>query len=345
MGRGVVLKKMVVTGAAGFIGSNFVRYQLKKYRKIEITIFDKLTYAGNRSTMADLLKNDRCKFVKGDIADAKAVRRVMKGCDSIVNFAAGSHVDRSLIEGSSFIQTNVTGVYNILEAAKEFGTKRVLQVSTDEVYGSKKKGSFTEKHVLSPRNPYSAAKAGGELMAKAYFETFKVPVIITRGSNTYGPWQYPEKVLPLFVTRATDNDYVPIYGKGLNRREWLYVDDHCSGIDCALRKGTLGEVYNVSSEHERKNIQLTHKILDTMEKPRDLIKQVTDREGHDFRYSIDCSKLEKLGWEAKMDWDEGMEYTINWYKENESWWRKITKTPGYQQYIKEMERKWNGSKT
>jgi dTDP-glucose 4,6-dehydratase len=328
------MKRMVVTGAAGFIGSNFVRYQLEQNADIQITIFDKLTYAGNVETIKDL-DPDRHSFVQGDIADAQAVRDVMKDCDVIVNFAADSHVDRSLMDGSDFVSTNTRGVHNILEAAREFELERVLHVSTDEVYGSIKDGSFSETDPMGPRNPYSASKAGGELMAMAHFASFGTPVIVTRGSNTYGPWQYPEKVLPLFVTNAIDDESLPLYGDGTNVREWLYVDDHCSGIDHALRHGTPGEIYNVSSGHERQNIVLTNKILDSLGKSSDLIKPVGDRQGHDFRYSIDCSKLQGLGWNAQTDWDEGVERTVRWYQDNEWWWRKI-KSGEFKEYYEKQ---------
>lgn len=328
------MKHLVVTGAAGFIGSNFVRLQLDRYPDVRITSFDKLTYAGNLDNLEGL-DPDRHTFVKGDIADFDAMRDAMRGCDAVVNFAADSHVDRSLMEGADFISTNVNGVYNIMEAARELGTHRVLHVSTDEVYGSIKEGSFSETDAVGPRNPYSASKASGELIALAHFLSFGTPVIITRGSNTYGPYQYPEKVLPLFVTNAIDDEPVPLYGDGMNVREWLYVEDHCSGIDFALRNGIVGEIYNVSSGHERENIVLTKKILSTLGKGEDLIKWVADRPGHDWRYSIDCSKIRNMGWDTAMDWDEGIEKTVCWYRDNESWWRKI-REGDFQEYYEKQ---------
>jgi len=327
------MKKIMVTGGAGFIGSNFIRYQLRTYPDVHIVNFDKLTYAGNLDNLKGI-DESRYTFVRGDIADAAAVSAAMNGCDAVVNFAAETHVDRSILGASEFIETDVRGVYNIVEAAKTLGTSRVLLVSTDEVYGSIDKGSFRETDPARPRNPYSASKAGGELLGMSYFHTFGVPVIVTRGSNTYGPYQYPEKVLPLFVTNAIDDLPLPLYKGGEhNVRDWLFVDDHCSGIDHALRRGQPGEIYNVAGENERENIVLTHRILELTGKPETLIRLVPDRPGHDRRYSIDATKLKRLGWEPQMDWDKGMEITVRWYQENENWWRKI-KTGEYLEYYK-----------
>jgi dTDP-glucose 4,6-dehydratase len=316
------MKRIMVTGGAGFIGSNFVRYALETYPELHIVNVDKLTYAGNPNNLKDI-DESRHTFVQADIADADAMDKAVEGCDAIVNFAADSHVDRSIMEASDFIATNVRGVHNLVEAAKKHGTERVLLVSTDEVYGSTDEGSFTETDRLHPRNPYSASKAGGELLGMSYFETFGVPVIITRGSNTYGPRQYPEKVLPLFVTNAIDNEQVPLYGDGKNVRDWLYVLDHARGVDCALRNGEPGQVYNIAGENERENIVLTKKILELAGKGEDLIKPISDRPGHDRRYSIDASKLKGIGWEPQMDWEEGMAQTVKWYQDNEWWWRPI----------------------
>ncbi len=327
------MKRIMVTGGAGFIGSAFVRYQLRTYPDIHIVNFDKLTYAGNLDNLKGV-DESRYTFIKGDIADAIAVNAAMAGCDAAVNFAAETHVDRSILGASEFINTDVRGVHNIVEAAKNLEGQRVLLVSTDEVYGSIDEGSFKETDPVRPRNPYSASKAGGELMGMAYYYTFGVPVIITRGSNTYGPHQYLEKVLPLFVTNAIDDQPLPLYRGGEhNVRDWLFVDDHCSGIDCALRNGTPGEVYNVAGGNERENIVLTERILELTGKGEDLIKLVPDRPGHDRRYSIDAGKLKALGWRPSMDWDEGMAYTVRWYQQNEWWWRKI-KTGEYLEYYK-----------
>ena len=327
------MKRIMVTGGAGFIGSHFVKYQLETYLGIHVVNFDKLTYAGNLDNLKGV-DESRHRFVKGDIADAAAVRQAMDGCDAVVNFAAETHVDRSIAGASEFIDTDVRGVYNIVEAAKTLGTSRVLLVSTDEVYGSIAEGSFKESDPMNPRNPYSASKAGGELIGRSYFHTFGVPVIITRGSNTYGSHQYPEKVLPLFATNAIDRLPLPLYKGGEhNVRDWLYVGDHCSGIDRALRHGEPGEVYNVAGGNERENIVLTRRILELTGRGEELIKLVPDRPGHDKRYSIDATKLRALDWCPTMDWDEGVALTVRWYQEHESWWRPI-KTGEYLEYYK-----------
>lgn len=329
------MKRIVVTGGAGFIGSNFVRYMLDAYPELHIVTFDKLTYAGNLDNLKDV-DEARHTFIQGDIADKPAIKAAMEGCDAIANFAAGSHVDRSIMGADDFIATNVTGVYNICEAARELGTPRVLLVSTDEVYGSIDEGSFTEASPPRPGNPYSASKAGGELIALAHFNTFGTPIIITRGSNTYGPYQYPEKVLPLFVTNALDDEPLPLYSGGENNvRDWLYVEDHCRGIDTALRKGRPGEIYNIAGGNERRNMVLTRKILELTGKGEELIQFVKDRPGHDRRYSIDAAKLKALGWAPRMDWDEGMALTVRWYRDNEWWWRKI-KTGEFLEYYRKQ---------
>ncbi len=316
------MTRMMVTGGAGFIGSNFVRYQLKTYPDVHIINFDKLTYAGNMDNLKGL-DEARHTFIKGDLADADAVDAAAAGCDWLVNFAADTHVDRSILGAADFIATNVTGVHHLAEAARKHGVKRLLLVSTDEVYGSISAGTFRETDRLNPRNPYSASKAGGELLGMSYFHTFGLPVIVTRGSNTYGPYQYPEKVLPLFVTNAIDNEPLPLYGDGRNMRDWLYVRDHARGIDCALRHGEPGQIYNIAGGNERENIVLTKRILHETGRGEELIKPVQDRPGHDRRYAIDSDKLKSLGWKPEMDWDEGIRLTVQWYKDNEWWWRKI----------------------
>ncbi|MFM1921299.1 MAG: hypothetical protein RLZZ303_2933 [Candidatus Hydrogenedentota bacterium] len=324
------MNHLLVTGGAGFIGSAFVRFALRTYPELRVTTLDKLTYSGNPANLEGV-DEERHRFVQGDIADRDDVRRAMEGCDAVVNFAAESHVDRSLLGAEEFIRTNVHGVSTLLDAARELGVKRFVQVSTDEVYGSIESGAFKESDPLGPRNPYSASKASGELFARAHFETYSFPVVITRGSNTYGPRQYPEKVLPLFVTNAFDGQPLPLYGDGRNVRDWLFVDDHCSGVDCALRHGTPGEIYNIAGGNERMNIELTDKIIELTGCGRELITPVADRIGHDRRYAIDASKLRALGWRPSMPWEEGMALTVAWYRENEAWWRPI-KTGAYRDY-------------
>ncbi|MCP4642066.1 MAG: dTDP-glucose 4,6-dehydratase [bacterium] len=323
-----------VTGGAGFIGSNFVRYMLAAYPDVHVVNFDKLTYAGNPDNLRDL-DETRHTFVHGDIADGAAVKEAMECCDAVVNFAADSHVDRSIMGASEFIATNVSGVHNIVEAARLHGVARVLLVSTDEVYGSIETGSFSEDDRIRPRNPYSASKAGGEMIGLSYFETFGLPVMVTRGSNTYGPYQYPEKVLPLFVTNAIDDEPLPLYGDGRQVRDWLHVQDHCRGIDCVLRNGEPGEIYNVAGGNERENIVLTKRILELTGKGEDLIKPVKDRPGHDRRYSVDSSKLKALGWRPETDWDDGIADTVRWYQDNEDWWRKI-KSGAFREYYEKQ---------
>ena len=315
----------MVTGGAGFIGSNFVRMMLDRYPDYRITVYDKLTYAGNPDNLTDLEQNPRFNFVRGDIADQEQVFDTVRqlNIDTIVNFAAESHVDRSSEEPGSFIQTNVYGVYALLEATRNFGLERMLHVSTDEVYGAVLEGSSVETDLLEPRSPYSAAKAGGDLLALAYFTTHNTPVVITRGSNTYGPYQYPEKMLPLFITNAIENKPVPIYGDGKYIRDWMYVLDHCDGIDTVLHKGEPGEVYNVGGGNEPYNIDVTYMVLDLLGKPRSLIHFVQDRPGHDRRYSLDTTKLAGLGWEPKYTLEEGLRRTVDWYVNNRTWWEKI----------------------
>jgi dTDP-glucose 4,6-dehydratase len=310
-----------------------VRQQLDTYPDVHIVNFDKLTYAGNLDNVKDC-DPARHTFVKGDIADANAIRDAMEGCEAIVNFAADTHVDRSIMGASNFIDTNVTGVYNILEAARDLGTARVVLVSTDEVYGSIREGSFKESDPPAPRNPYSASKAGGELIAIAHHLTYGTPLMITRGSNTYGPYQYPEKVMPLFITNLIDGEQVPLYSGGEhNVRDWLWVYDHASGVDTVLRRGEPGQIYNIAGGNERENIVLTHKLLELCGRDREYIRLVKDRPGHDFRYSIDANKTRALGWEPAMDWDEGVAQTVRWYKDNEWWWRKL-KTGEFLEYYK-----------
>ncbi len=319
------MKNLLVTGGAGFIGSNFVRYMLKRYRDIRIVVYDKLTYAGNLDNLEDVSQDERYKFVRGDIADRETVAGVLAAneVDTVVNFAAESHVDRSILNPDAFIQTNVVGTYILLDESRKHGVERFLQVSTDEVYGSIPQGFFKEGDPLEPNSPYAASKAAGDLMAHAYHVTYGMNVIITRGSNTFGPYQYPEKLLPLFITNAIDNEPLPLYGDGMQVRDWLYVEDHCSGIELALQRGVPGEVYNIGGENERHNIDVVRQMLRILGKPESLIRPVADRPGHDRRYALDTAKLHALGWEQAYTFDQALEATVRWYVENEWWWRKI----------------------
>jgi len=315
--------RIVVTGGAGFIGSNFVRYLLGKYDDLEVVNLDKLTYAGNLENLRDVEDDARYAFVKGDICDAAVVRATLDGADAVVNFAAETHVDRSISGPQDFISTDVLGTHTLLEAVRELDVKRYLQISTDEVYGSTETGSFTEESDLAPSSPYSASKAGGDLQVLAYYRTYGTPVLITRSSNNYGGWQYPEKIIPLFITNAIDDLPLPMYGDGLNVRDWLYVEDNCSAIDTVLHEGELGEVYNIGGGNEVPNLALTRRILELLGRGEDLIRYVVDRPGHDRRYSIDCAKVRALGWEPAVDFEDGLERTVAWYRDNPEWWRRL----------------------
>ncbi|HOQ31319.1 MAG TPA: dTDP-glucose 4,6-dehydratase [Candidatus Hydrogenedens sp.] len=329
------MKKILVTGGAGFIGSAFIRNMLDWYSDIYIVNLDKLTYAGNLDNLKSV-DTHRYTFIHGDIADAEVMEQSIKGCDAVVNFAAETHVDRSLMGAKDFLRTNVEGVYQVLLSAKNNNVSRVVLVSTDEVYGSRDVGSALETDTIFPRNPYSASKAGGELLGKAFFESFKLPVLITRGCNTYGPYQYPEKVLPLFITNALEGKPLPLYKGGEhNIRDWLYVDDHCRAIDFVLRKGIPGEIYNISAGFEKENIEITRKVLELTGKDESLIQWVPDRPGHDRRYSMNSDKLRNLGWKPEISWEEGIQKTVQWYIENEWWWRRI-KEGEFKKYYEEQ---------
>jgi dTDP-glucose 4,6-dehydratase len=315
------LKRLLVTGGAGFIGSAFVRYLLD-HHDYEVVNFDKLTYAGNPDNLLGL--DSRHSFVQGDICDREAVAAAIRGCDAVVNFAAESHVDRSFEDAGAFIQTDVLGVFVLLEAARERGIERFLQVSTDEVYGPRFPDSpAQESDAFAPANPYAAAKAGGELQCQAFFRAYGLPVLISRSRNNIGPRQYPEKAVPLFVTNALEDKPLPVYGEGLQVRDKLYVDDNCEALDLILHEGTPGEAYNVGADNERPNIEVAETILRLLGKPRSLIRFVEDRTNHDARYSIDTSKLRALGWRPRHDYDAAMERTVAWYRDNRWWWEKI----------------------
>jgi len=319
--------KLLVTGGAGFIGSNFVRMALTdkfpEFSVEQLTVLDLLTYAGDEENLKPIASDKRYKFVKGDIRDLELAKKLMQDADQVVHFAAESHVDRSIEGGSEFVSTNVMGTQVLLDAAKSSNIKRFVHVSTDEVYGSISEGSWPEDHPLLPNSPYSASKAGSDLLVRAYNRTHKLDTVITRCSNNYGQYQFPEKVMPLFITNIIEGKKVPLYGNGLNVRDWLHVDDHCRGIALALTKGRAGEVYNIGGGTELTNVELTHKILKAMGVGEEFIQPVEDRKGHDLRYSVDISKINKdLGYSPQVNFEEGLEQTINWYKNNEAWWKK-----------------------
>jgi dTDP-glucose 4,6-dehydratase len=319
--------KILVTGGAGFIGSNFVRMALTDkfpdFKVDELVVLDLLTYAGDEDNLAPIATDKRYKFVKGDIRDLELAKKLMSQSDYVVHFAAESHVDRSIEGGSEFVSTNVMGTQVLLDAARNSNIKRFLHVSTDEVYGSISEGSWPEDHPLLPNSPYSASKAGSDLLVRAYNRTHKLDTVITRCSNNYGQYQFPEKVMPLFITNIIEGKKVPLYGNGLNVRDWLHVDDHCRGIALALTKGKSGEVYNIGGGTELTNVELTHKILDAMGVGKEFIQPVEDRKGHDLRYSVDITKINtQLGYSPQVNFEEGLAQTINWYKNNEAWWKK-----------------------
>lgn len=314
--------KMLITGGAGFIGSNYVRHVLDTSDD-HVTVFDALTYAGNLSSLNDVASNPRYSFIKGDICDRDAVLAAMDGHDVVVHFAAESHVDRSIVDPDTFIRTNCGGTNVMCDVARQVGVERFLHISTDEVYGSIEQGSFTETDRLEPRSPYSSSKAGSDLIALSYAETYGVPVVVTRSSNNFGPYQFPEKVIPLFVTNLLDGKNVPLYGDGLNIRDWIYVMDNCAGVDAVLRKGKIGEIYNIGGGNETTNRELTEKILALLGVGEERIDYVQDRLGHDRRYSIDCAKAKALGWAPARSLDEALAETVEWYRQNRGWWEPL----------------------
>ncbi len=319
------MKTYLVTGGSGFIGSNFIRFLLSKESNCHILNLDKLTYAGNPANLKDIENDKRYKFINGDICDEKIIRDIFSNqkIDVVINFAAETHVDRSIGSPDNFIKTDVFGVFRLLEASKNFGVDLFIQISTDEVYGSIQKGSFYETDQLLPSSPYSASKAGGDRLAYSYYITYGLPVIITRASNNYGLFQYPEKLIPLFVTNAIENRPLPVYGNGKNIRDWLFVLDHCSAVNFLIKNGKRGQVYNIGGGNELENIEITQLILEKLNKSEDLIQFVEDRKGHDLRYSIDCSKLIQLGWKPEYSFSDALENTIKWYQSNEDWWKPI----------------------
>ncbi|HKR65135.1 MAG TPA: dTDP-glucose 4,6-dehydratase [Thermoanaerobaculia bacterium] len=337
--------RYLVTGGAGFIGSNFIRFLFEKYGDdAQVVNLDKLTYAGIRENLAEYEGKKNYRFLQGDIAQPADVAEAYKGVDGsgvdvVVNFAAETHVDRSLMEAGTFIETDVHGVLVLLEEARKHAPKltRFVQISTDEVYGSIDSGSFRETDALNPRNPYSASKAGGDRMAYAYAQTYGMPVIVTRASNNFGPFQYPEKLIPLFVTNAIDDQPLPLYGDGKNVRDWLYVEDHCAAIDFLIEHGQNSETYNIGGGNEMENRDITQRILELLNKPQSLIKRVQDRQGHDRRYSIDTQKLESVGFQNTRNFDDALALTVQWYRDNEAWWRAIKeKSAEYRAYYEKQ---------
>jgi dTDP-glucose 4,6-dehydratase len=325
---------VLVTGGAGFIGSNFVRYALAAHPDWRVTTLDKLTYAGRRENLHDVIDNPRHTFVHADIGDAAVSAPLVKAADYVVHFAAETHVDRSILEAGEFIRTDIFGTFVLLEAARQApNLKRFVQISTDEVYGSVAEGSSVETDELKPRNPYSASKAGADRLAYSFWATYGVPVIITRASNNYGPYQFPEKVIPLFITNLIDELSVPLYGDGQNVRDWLHVEDHCRAVDLLLERSEPGEVYNVGGGNEVKNVELTWRLLELVGRPESLVRRVEDRLGHDRRYSLDTSKARALGWSPVHDFEAGLADTVRWYRENPWWWRPIKEQdPAFKAY-------------
>lgn len=332
------MTKIFVTGGAGFIGSNFIHYVLRNHHDWEVTNLDKLTYAGNLENLQDMEDDGRYSFIRGDIEDRELIDEVISNhFDIIVNLAAESHVDRSILDPSPFIETNVRGTQVLLEAARQYKVARFIQISTDEVYGSLAAGGkFSEESPLLPNSPYAASKAAADFLCRAYYNTYGLPVIITRSSNNYGPFQFPEKIIPLAITNALEGKLIPIYGDGLNVRDWIHVDDHCCALDVIIQKGRIGDVYNIGGSNERTNLELVRMILDILGKPDSLIAFVADRPGHDHRYALDITKIvRELGWRPSYPFEEALKDTVNWYKEHESWWRRI-KSGEYAEYYRKM---------
>jgi len=334
-----MVERILVTGGCGFIGSNFIRQQLTNYPSQTVLNLDKLTYAGNPENLADLATDPRYRFEQGDIADRQRVRELLQDFqpEIVVNFAAESHVDRSILDSGPFVQTNVVGTQILMDACREEKIPRYVQVSTDEVYGSLgETGFFTEETPLAPNSPYSASKTAADLLVRSYYHSFVFPAITTRCSNNYGPYQFPEKLIPLFISNAMRDQQLPVYGTGKNVRDWIHVDDHCRGIDAAMRRGKVGEVYNFGGRTEKTNLEITHLLLKLLGKPESLIRYVQDRPGHDMRYAIDPAKAEReLGWKPSVDFESGLQQTIDWYKQNESWVERI-RSGAYRQYYEQQ---------
>lgn len=327
----------LITGGCGFMGSNFIRCLLNNYPDVQVINLDALTYSGNPENLADVENDSRYRFVKGGIEDEDVVQTIFsEGVDYVINYAAETHVDRSILDPKAFVVTDVIGTYTLLEAARTHGIKRFIQISTDEVFGSIQDGKFTEKSPFEPNSPYAASKAGADLLCRAYVKTYGLPVIVTHSCNFYGPYQYPEKVIPLFITNLFEGKKIPLYGDGKNVREWIFTEDHCRAIDTIVQKGVDGEVYNIGTGDEIANVDLTHKILTLTGASDDMVEPVADRLGHDRRYAIDASKLRTLGWSPQKSFDEGLMETVQWYKDNESWWRTLKSGEHYKEYYQKQ---------
>ena len=317
--------KLLITGGAGFIGSNFIHHILGKYPNYQIVNIDKLTYCGNLENLEKVEDHEKYKFIKCDICDKEKIDEIFQEekPDFVINFAAETHVDRSILDPDAFVKTNFLGTHILLEATKKYGIERFLHISTDETYGSIDNGKFKEDDVLLPNSPYSASKASADLLARSYFKTFSLPVVITRSSNNYGPYQFPEKVIPLFISNILEGKKVPLYGTGMNIRDWIYVQDNCEGLDTVLHNGEDGEIYNIGGGNEKTNLELTQIILDELDKDDSHIEYVDDRLGHDLRYALDIEKVSKIGWQPKHTFEDAIKKTINWYLENKNWWKKL----------------------
>ncbi|MBV9580632.1 MAG: dTDP-glucose 4,6-dehydratase [Chloroflexi bacterium] len=328
--------RILVTGGAGFIGSEFVRQTLATYPLDEVTVLDKLTYAGNLANLSPVAADPRYRFVQGDIGDPRAVEDALQGCQALVNFAAETHVDRSILEPDAFVKTDVLGTWTLTEAARAAQLSRFVQVSTDEVYGAVLSGASVETDRLDPTSPYSAAKAGGELLVLAACKTYRLPAIVVRGANAYGPYQYPEKLIPLHITNAIDDQALPVYGDGQQRRQWTHVSDFASGVDTVLRKGAVGEVYNIGNPEAENalavNLDISRRILAILDKPDALLEHVVDRPAHDRRYRVDAARLMSLGWRSRWRFSDGLDDTVHWYADNERWWRPIKTGERHQAY-------------
>jgi dTDP-glucose 4,6-dehydratase len=329
------MRRILVTGGAGFIGSNFVRHIMRRWSDVEVTILDKLTYAGNQENLKDLWEDPRLRFMRGDIADEAIVRQAMSDCDAVINFAALTHVDRSILSPREFVLTDVVGTFTLLDVARELGINRFVQVSTDEVYGAIAAGSFREDSPINPTNPYSASKAGGDLLALAFARTYGAPAVISRSSNNYGPYQYPEKFIPLCITNALEDKPLPIYGDGRQVRDWLYVEDNCDALALILEQGEPGRAYNVGGDCEMENIAVARRILELLGKPATLLRHVQDRPAHDRRYSLNAQATRTLGWKPRTSFDAGLENTVRWYVDNDAWWRPLKQGAFVEYYEKQ----------